>query len=425
MVLRNPNQSCTFEAQMNWPLLLARKLSFSGQKVFSHTIVRLAIVAVGLSSAVMIIALSTVSGFQNGIKNKVIGMNGHMVIDDIANTEGSEPLPMESKRLAFTRDIVSVSGVKSVAVCAIRPCIVKGESEIDGMVAKGISSNYDFTFLAAQLIEGQVPDFQKDSNVAMISSLTAKRLGLKLGGRLQAIFFKEDSSGNRRPRAINPRIVGVYSTGLDDYDKTHFITHIAQVQKVMPVNTAFTQWELQLNPNVAEADCAEQLSKKLPPGVFNINPAARYNRQIFDWLALLDTNVIIIVSLMLLVAAIGMCTTLLILVTERTTMIGTLKAVGAKDAGIRGVFIYQVLFITSAGLLLGNAFGLGLCWLQQHFGFITLNTETYYVNKVLIAINPWHIALINLGTLLLCLLVMYLPARVIQRLNPIRIIKFQ
>jgi lipoprotein-releasing system permease protein len=106
-------------------------------------------------------------------------------------------------------------------------------------------------------------------------------------------------------------------------------------------------------------------------------------------------------------------------------MIGTLKAVGAKDAGIRRVFIYQVLFITSAGLLLGNAFGLGLCWLQQHFGFITLNTETYYVNKVLIAINPWHIALINLGTLLLCLLVMYLPARVIQRLNPIRIIKFQ
>lgn len=410
---------------MNWPLFLARRLSASGQGSFSRSIVRLAILAVGLSSAVMIIALCTVSGFQSGIKNKVIGINGELVIDDISNTEGSEPLPMGVKQLSFTPDIQSVKGIQSVSVCAIRPCIVKGENEIEGMVAKGVSGNYNFSFLKKQLKRGTIPDFSRDTFTALISELTANRLGLDTGMYLQAIFFKEDSSGNRRPRAIRPRIVGIFATGLDDYDKVHFITHIGLVRKVLPAAALFTQWELRLRGDVSSIEVLNNLSRKLPPGVFNIQVADRYNRQIFDWLALLDTNVVIILSLMLLVAVIGMCTTLLILITERTHMIGTLKAIGAKEAGIRSIFQYQVLFITGFGLLLGNAVGMGLCWLQYHYGFITLNTETYYVNKVLIEFNPMHLVLVNAGTIFTCWLVLYLPARVIGRLSPIKSIKFQ
>jgi lipoprotein-releasing system permease protein len=169
----------------------------------------------------------------------------------------------------------------------------------------------------------------------------------------------------------------------------------------------------------------DNLSRKLPPGVFNIQSAARYNRQIFDWLALLDTNVAIILTLRLLVAVIGMCTTLLILITERTNMIGTLKALGAGEASVRMVFQYQAIFITGFGLLAGNIIGLGLCYLQYRYGFITLNTETYYVNKVLIEIQPMHIVWVNLGTILISWLVLYLPARVIGRLSPIKSIKFQ
>lgn len=416
---------CTFEAAMNWPFFLARRLSASGQGSFSRSIVRLAIVAVGLSSAVMIIALSTVSGFQSGIKNKVIGINGDLVIDDISNTEGSEPIPMGEKLLAFTPDIEAVQGVRSVSVCAVRPCIVKGENEIEGMIAKGVSDKYDFTFLQHQLKRGVVPDFSKDTATAMISEQTANRLGLDTGMYMQAIFFKEDSSGNRRPRAIRPRIVGVFATGLDDYDKVHFITYIGMVRKVLPSAARFTQWELRLDENVSASDAVDKLSSKLPPGIFNIQSAERYNRQIFDWLALLDTNVVIILTLMLLVAIIGMCTTLLILITERTHMIGTLKAIGAKEAGIRSIFQYQVLFITGFGLLLGNTVGLGLCWLQYHFGLITLSTETYYVNKVLIEFNGMHLVLVNAGTIITCWLVLYLPARVIGQLSPIKSIKFQ
>lgn len=385
----------------------------------------MAIAAVGLSSAVMFIALSTVSGFQSGIKNKVIGINGDLVIDDISNTEGSEPLPMGEKLLAFTPDIQSVEGVQRVSVCAVRPCIVKGESEIEGMVAKGVSPDYDFSFLKNQLKRGTMPDFTKDPNTVLISELTAGRLGLDTGMYLQAIFFKEDSSGNRRPRAIHPRIVGVFATGLDDYDKSHCITSIGLIQKVLPGSTKFTQWEVRLHNMDMTSQTIDNLSRKLPPGVFNIQSAARYNRQIFDWLALLDTNVVIILSLMLLVAVIGMCTTLLILITERTNMIGTLKALGAGESSIRKVFQYQAIFITGFGLLAGNLIGLGLCYLQYRYGFITLNTETYYVNKVLIEIHPMHIVWVNLVTILISWIVLYLPARVIGRLSPIKSIKFQ
>ena len=416
---------CTFGATMNWPLFVARRLSVSGKGSFSRSIVRLAIVAVALSSAVMLIAISTVSGFQSGIKNKVIGINGDLVIDDISNTEGSEPVPMGEKQLAFTSDIQSVQGVQSVSVCAVRPCIVKGENEIEGMVAKGVSGGYDFSYLKNQIKRGTVPDFAEDSLTAVISELTATRLGLDTGMFLQAVFFKEDSSGNRRPRAIRPRIIGVFATGLDDYDKVHFITHISLVQKVLPPPTRFTQWELRLNHSLPSAKVVDKLNKKLPPGIFNIQAADRYNRHIFDWLALLDTNVIIILTLMLLVAVIGMCTTLLILITERTHMIGTLKALGARESGIRNIFHYQVTFITGMGLLLGNIFGLGLCWLQYHYGFITLNTETYYVNKVLIEFNPIQIIWTNAGTIFVCWLVLFLPAKVIGRLSPIKSIKFQ
>lgn len=371
------------------------------------------------------VALSTVSGFQSGIKNKVIGINGDLVIDDISNTEGSEPIPMGAKYLAFTPDILSVEGVKKVAVCAVRPCIVKGDAEIEGMVAKGVSTAYDFSFLKDHLNRGVVPDFTKDTNTVLISELTANRLGLDTGMYLQAIFFKEDSSGNRRPRAIHPRIVGVFATGLDDYDKAHLITHIGLVQKVLPSTSKFTQWEVRLENAGAASQVVDGLSRKLPPGIFNIQAADRYNRQIFDWLALLDTNVVIILTLMLLVAVIGMCTTLLILITERTHMIGTLKALGAKESAIRSIFQYQVIWITGMGLLLGNFMGLGLCYLQYRYGWITLSTETYYVNKVLIEFNPLHISLVNLGTIFICWLVLYLPARVIGRLSPIKSIKFQ
>ncbi|MBL7812137.1 MAG: ABC transporter permease [Bacteroidetes bacterium] len=373
----------------------------------------------------MIIALATVAGFQNGIKDKIIGLNGHIVVDDITNVEGSEPTPLVDEHLKLTEKIKSVKGVVSVSACTVRPCIARGETEIDGMVAKGVQTNYDWSFFRQHLVSGKLPDFQTDSNTVLISTLTANRLGLKPGNHLQAIFFKEDSNGNQRARAINPLITGLYSTGLEDYDKLLAITHMSQVRKGLPPGTAFTQWEVRVADFDGAEDVAFQIQSQLPAGLFNVNTARRYNRQIFDWLGILDTNVMIILSLMLIVASITMCTTLLILVTERTQMVGTLKALGSRNGPIRRIFIFQSLFIAITGLLAGNIIAIVFCWGQQHFGWITLPVETYYVNKVLIDLQPWHVPAVDAGTLLLCFLVLFLPALVVGRLNPLKAIRFQ
>lgn len=373
----------------------------------------------------MIIALATVSGFQNGIKEKVIGASGHIVIDDISNVEGSVPAPLKEKMEVYKKEIQSTKNVTSVQTCLLRPCIAKGDSEIDGMVAKGVDDDYDFGFYKANLVSGKVPNLAQDSNQVMVSATTAARLGLTIGKHMKALFFKTDSEGNQVVKAMNPVICGIFNTGLDEYDKTHLITSRKVLRRMVDRDLSFTQWEVQLDQFDMADSVAYQLVQKLPSGVFNVNTAKRVNRQIFDWLGLLDTNVFIILILMTMVACINMATTLLILITERTQMVGTLKALGANNGSISRIFLFQSIFIASAGLLLGNALGLGFCLLQQKYEFIQLNVETYYVNHVLIDIEPWHLPVVNLGTLGICVLVLLLPAMWIQRMTPVKSIKFQ
>jgi len=373
----------------------------------------------------MITAIATVTGFQNGIKEKITGLNGHIVIDDISNTEGSEPAMLEAAKEQLTKNLGNAKGVKGIYACAMRPCIARGKEEIDGMMVKGVPSNYNFEFLKANLVQGEVPDFKLDSNTVLISESTAKRLGLSLGQRFQAIFFRQDSSGNPKPRAINPVIVGIYNTGLEEFDKVLAIAHISAARKAMPAGFTFTQWEVVVNSFDNVSAVSDEMSLLLPAGQFNVNPAQRYNRQIFDWLALLDTNVLIIITLMLLVAIIGMSTTLLILITERAQMIGTLKALGATGNKIRKIFIYQAIFITLAGLAAGNIIALVLGFLQQKTSFIRLNPEIYYVNRVLVEFKWWHVAGVNLMAIIMVFIVLYLPAKIISRMQPIKVMKFQ
>ncbi len=385
----------------------------------------MAIVAVALSSAVMIIALATVSGFQNGIKEKIIGINGHIVIDDISNTEGAVPVPMDANKEKLGEKIKSVAGVSSVSTCAMRPCIIRADEEIDGMVAKGVDKDYNFDFLQANLIAGKIPDFNKDTNQVLISDATAKRLNLKIGEHLQVIFLKDEIEGLQNARAIVPVICGIFSTGLEDFDRSLIVTYRGLIRKMLPKSTTFTQWELKLSDFTKAPAVSDAIANQLPAGTFNINTVQRYNRQIFDWLSLLDTNVVIILGLMILVACINMCTTLLILITERTQMVGVLKAMGAGNAKLRQIFIYQAMFIAFVGLFIGNFIGISFCLIQQKYQLIKLPMETYYVNHVLIDIEPWHLPVVNIGTLLICFIVLFLPAMVISRLTPVKTMRFQ
>lgn len=384
------------------------------------------IIAIALSTAVMIIALATVSGFQNGIKEKVTGLHGHIIIDNVENVESGEPVPLDRTFADSILTFRKISEIKSVAICAVRPCIAKGENEIDGMLAKGVETDYDFDFIKKHLVKGNIPDFKNDSNQVLISDVTAARLGIALGDPFQAIFFKTDTStGNPKPKAINPTVCGIFSTGLEDFDKSLFITHYSVIKKGLNVKNSFTHAEINLkDPKQAEA-VAAMLQIRISPQFMQVRTAQRYDRQIFDWLSILDTNVVVILCIMMIVAVFNMCTMLLIMITEKSSLIGTFKALGARNAAIKNIFVYKALYVTCIGLVFGNILGIGLCWLQQKFGFIKLNVETYYVNKVLVQFNFGHILLLNISTLVICALILYLPAIAISRLSPIKTIKFQ
>jgi lipoprotein-releasing system permease protein len=231
--------------------------------------------------------------------------------------------------------------------------------------------------------------------------------------------------GDQRVKAMNPVISGIFSTGLDEFDKTIVITSRKLLRRMVDKDKSFTQWEVKLkDENTADA-AAYKIIQELPAGVFNVNTAKRYNRQLFDWLGLLDTNVVIILFLMILVACINMSTTLLIMITERTQMVGTLKALGAANKKISAIFLYQGVFIAAIGLLIGNIAGYGFCILQQKYHFIKLNKETYYVDHVLIDVQWWHWPAVNAGTLVICTLFLLIPSMLINRLSPIRSIRFQ
>ena len=197
------------------------------------------------------------------------------------------------------------------------------------------------------------------------------------------------------------------------------------MRRVVDRQQSFSHWEIKIKPNANADSVAYKLVQVLPAGKFNVNTARRYNRQMFDWLSLLDTNVVIILFLMILVACINMSTTLLIMITERTQMVGTFKALGATNKKISAVFLYQGIFIASLGLLLGNAVGYGFCYLQSKFQLIRLDEETYYVDHVLIDVEWWHALGINIGTLVICGLFLLIPSLLINKLSPLKSIKFQ
>lgn len=373
----------------------------------------------------MIIAMATVSGFQNGIREKVTGANGHIVIDDITNVEGSVPVPLSGALEPYNKAIKTVPGVRAVFTCIQKPFIAKGDSEIEGMVARGVDPGYDFHFISQQLVDGVVPDFNKDSNQILISTRTAARLGLKTGDRLRGLFFMGDSTGNQRVRAINPIICGLFNSGFDEFDRNIAITSRAVLRRLLPAGATYTHWQVELDDYSSVDRAVYAITQVLPEGKFNVSSAERYNRQIFDWLKLLDTNVIIILFLMLLVASINMSTALLILITERTQMIGILKAMGATSAKVIRIFLYQGIIIIALGMLAGDFIAFVFSWLQDKYQLLKLDQTTYYVDHVLVDMAWWHIPAINAGTILVCTIILLLPSALVSRLSPIRSIRFQ
>ena len=381
---------------------------------------------IALSLAVMIVAVAIVTGFKQEISNKVTGFGAHIQIQNLDSNLSYETAPVPSGLESVAR-IREIEGIKNVQPFAIKAGIIKTGEEIHGAVLKGIDKSYDWSFIEEHLTEGElfhVSDTVR-SNDVVLSMSTARLLNLGLGDRFTMYFIQDP------PRARTFTITGIYNTSLEQFDMLYIFADIKQVQRLNNWDKGeVSGYEVLID----KMDKLSEMSRKVREQVgidflddgsrLKVETIQQKNAQIFDWLKLQDMNVIVLVILMVVVAGFNMISGLLILILERTNMIGILKALGTSNVSVRKIFMYQSAYLTLVGLLWGNLFGLGICLAQKYLNLMPLDPASYYLDTVPINLNLVHILLLNLGTMLITFLFLLIPSMIIARISPDKSIRF-
>lgn len=413
---------------MNLEFFIAKRIHFQqGKKNVSRPAVRIATIGIALGLAVMLISVAVVIGFKQEIRNKTIGFGGHIQVTNFDNNNTYEMNPIKADN-ALIKKISSIEGVKHVQRFVTKPGIIKTDTEFQGIVIKGIDSGFDWKFFKSNLVEGKLLDLtgEKPSNEVIISKYLANLLGLKLGDSFYTYFIQN------RVRARKFKIVGIYSTNFIEYDKLFLLADMRQVQALNDWKPdSFSGLEVLINDfdqldRVGDAVYAATANKFSKEGnTYSTQTIKQLNPQIFSWLNLLNMNVWVILCLMLSVAGFNMISGLLILILERTSMIGILKSMGATNWSIRKIFLYHSFFLIGKGMLWGNVIGLSLCAVQYFTGIIPLDPEAYYVSTVPIAFNWFYFLLLNIGTLIASILMMIGPSYLITKIDPAKIIRYE
>jgi len=399
---------------------LAKRLVSRSKGNFSWTFVVIAVTSIALGLAIMFIAVAILTGFKKEIREKVVGFCGHIQITRFAENAGYEPQPIERKQ-PFYYKIKNTDGINHIQSYAIKAGIIKTKDHIQGVVLKGIGSDFNWEFFRDKIVEGhtfKVKDSARTDEV-IISRKVANLLDLHLNDDLRMYFIVGNTTPGRKFR-----IAGIYDTGLEEFDKLYVIGDIHHIEKL-------NNWtDNQVGGFEVFLDKFEDMDRM---GVYvyhqigfslDASTIRMLNQQIFDWLDLQDINVLIILILIILVSSTTIISTLLILILERTTMIGILKALGMPNSGIRRVFLYNALYIVGWGVLWGNFLAFTLCIIQKKFAIVTLAQETYYVSVIPINLDLWNILMINAGTLLICYLIFIIPSLIISRITPVKAIRF-
>ena len=387
--------------------------------VGTQPIIMIATASISLGIAIMIVAIAIVTGFKTEIRSKVIGFGSHIQITNFDSNSSFEPSPIERDQ-HFCPSLDTVEGIRHIQVYATKAGIIKTGDEIEGVVLKGIGSDFDWAFFESKIVAGKsfkVIEGEKSNNV-LISKFTANKLNLKVDDQLLMYFIQK----SQRIRKFT--VSGIYSTGLDEFDKLYVLGDIQHIQKL-------NNWDPdQIGGFEVLIDDFDELNK-LGEYVYNEIGAELFsqtiresNSQIFDWLDLQNINARIILFLMIFVAGINMVSALLILILNRTKMIGILKAVGANNWMIRKVFIYVATSLIGKGLFWGNLVGIGLCWLQMKYGIVGLDQESYYVSVIPVILDVSSIIYLNLLTLLVSVVFLILPSWIVTRIQPVSAMRF-
>lgn len=367
----------------------------------------------------MTLSLSIVGGFQEEIEKKVIGFGSHIQITNYQSKGIFEHKPI-SKNRPFYPSLDTVEGIRHIQVFANKAAILKTDENNFGVVIKGVSDDYDWSFFKQYIKQGKAPklDGIEKSNELLISEFIANKLNLKLGDELLLYFVQQP------PRLRKLKISGIYNTGLGEMDEKMVIADIRHIQKLNGWDKNQVGGFEVLIDNMDELDkMDEYVYQQLDYDLTSISiKDARMD--IFNWLELQDINVVIIIGLLILVCGIDIISALLILILERTSTIGVLKAMGAKNKSIRKIFIYNATYLIVMGLFFGNLLGIGISLLQLEFGFMTLPQEAYFIDKVPIKLDYMNLILLNLGTLLSCMLMLVVPSNIVAKISPVRAIRF-
>jgi lipoprotein-releasing system permease protein len=417
---------------MNTELFISRRLFFESdnKKFLSYKIIRIALAGIALGLAVMIISVSVITGFKKEIREKVIGFGSHIQIVnfDSNNSYETQPVP---KNQTFLGELARLEGIKSVHPFGTKPGMIKTEDNIQGIVFKGVDERYDWDFFRKNLIDGTLPEIKDSarSNQVLISEQISKLLRLETGDAVVLYFINENEN---TPRMLQLKICGLYRTSLEEFDNIFIIGDLRQIQRLNSWNeNQISGFEVFIEDFERISD-AEQTIRNVVLDYSRENDAilrttniTREYPQIFDWLSILDMNVWVILILMAMVAGFNMISGLLVIILERSRMIGVLKAMGSPNKSIRQVFLYLAVFLTTRGMIWGNIIGIALVLIQNFFKVIKLNPTTYYVDFVPVNFSILHILLLNAGTIAATTLMLVIPSYFVTKISPDKIIRFE
>lgn len=404
---------------MNYEYFIAKRLTKRRGKTFSRPIIIIATLSITLGIAVMILSISILQGFKSEIKEKIIGFGSHVQIVpyNVRNSFQNESMTLSSKE---KKTLLSIKNVKSIHPFASKGGVIKTNTDFQGIILKGINKEFDTSFFHHYLLKGRFINTSNQENPeAIISKVIANKLNLKLGDKLRVYFYLDNSY---RVRAFN--VVGIYETGLGDYDEKFVVCDIGQVQ-------GLNGWTVdQVEGYEVLLKDFKQLDKTSDDIYYSIdqNKSVQTIEEIepnlFTWLDLLDSNVFVILTIMMLVSIVTITSTLLIIIFEKTNTIGVLKGFGATNKSITKIFLYNAGYIIAKGLFYGNVLALGFGYIQDKFKIIKLDQDSYFLTSVPVEISFIQILIVNIATIIICLFALLLPARSISKISPIKSIRF-
>ena len=406
---------------MKFERFISHKFLRNNKGSFSSPLINIAIAGVSLGVVVMILSVCILRGFQQEIRNKVVGFGSHIVVTHFEANTAYEQTPISSER-GILDHIKSKEGVRHVQCFADKGGMIKTDDQIQGIVYKGLSSNFDSAFFKKNLIEGRLFSIgaEASSNEIIMSKTLADKLCFSIGDKVRTYFWHESSY---KARAF--KVVGIYSTDLVDFDDVFIVGDIKTVQKLNDWDSTMVGGYEVLVDNFDRLPFIASDIYNVLDYDLNLSTVVENYPSLFSWLDLLNTNIVLILSLMALVCVVSVISVLLIMIFEKTSMIGVLKTLGASDKSILKIFIYKSASIVSKGLVIGNMLALALCLLQSEFQLISLDRESYAMTHVPVEINLFTFILVSIFTLVVCLLALLIPVKFVSKISPAKSVRVE